>query len=145
MATSLFFYCSFPDLTPKPNLSMTSGSRHEKRIILIAAGESSPFFFDTRRSAKKPRTGEEIGDKAKKLDDSTNPHIITKMLKTIHFHASVIDNVQHVSILFKALRSDGQEVLVDDKDLKLNNPLLLRSYYEQHHRNSSLSRVAKLK
>ncbi|PKU73067.1 probable chromo domain-containing protein LHP1 [Dendrobium catenatum] len=82
---------------------------------------------------------EEIGNKAKKLDDSTNPHTITKILKPVRFHASVTDNVQHVSILFKALRSDGQEVLVDDKDLKLNNPLLLISYYEQHLRYSSLS------
>ncbi|RWW82689.1 hypothetical protein BHE74_00008837 [Ensete ventricosum] len=33
-------------------------------------------------------------------------------------------------------RSDGKEVLVDDKELKANNPLLLISFYEQHLRYS---------
>lgn len=83
---------------------------------------------------------EEIENKAKKFDDSmTNPHTITKILKAVRYHASVTDNAQQVSIIFKALRSDGQEVLVDNKDLKLSNPLLLISYYEQHLRYSPLS------
>ncbi|XP_020590384.1 probable chromo domain-containing protein LHP1 [Phalaenopsis equestris] len=82
---------------------------------------------------------EEIGNKTKKLDDSMNPHTITKILKAVRYHASVTDNVQQVSIIFTALRSDGQEVLVDNKDLKLSNPLLLISYYEQHLRYSPLS------
>ncbi|KAG0464416.1 hypothetical protein HPP92_020485 [Vanilla planifolia] len=69
---------------------------------------------------------EEIGNKAIKLYGCANlpPPTITKILKPVRYHASVIDDVQQVSITFKALRSDGQEVLVDDKDLKLNNPLL---------------------
>ncbi|WOL05501.1 hypothetical protein Cni_G14230 [Canna indica] len=75
----------------------------------------------------------ELADK-NKLDNTVKPPSITKLLKPIRFYASVINNVQQVSITFKALRSDGKEVIVDDKELKANNPLLLINFYEQHLR-----------
>ncbi|CAL9119573.1 probable chromo domain-containing protein LHP1 [Musa acuminata AAA Group] len=77
----------------------------------------------------------ELEDK-NKLDDTGELPSITKLLKPVRFYASVTNNVQQVSITFKALRSDGKEVLVDDKELKANNPLLLISFYEQHLRYS---------
>ncbi|XP_010525009.1 PREDICTED: chromo domain-containing protein LHP1-like isoform X2 [Tarenaya hassleriana] len=57
---------------------------------------------------------------------------ITKILKPISFSASVSENVQDVSVTFTALRSDGEEVTVDNKFLKAQNPLLLVDFYEQH-------------
>ncbi|XP_008805740.2 probable chromo domain-containing protein LHP1 [Phoenix dactylifera] len=83
-------------------------------------------------------TEDEIGDK-NKMDDSAKALFIAKIIKPIRYYATVTDNVQQVSITFKALRSDGKEVLVDDKELKVNNPLLLISFYEQHLRYSPQS------
>ncbi|XP_058084770.1 chromo domain-containing protein LHP1 [Magnolia sinica] len=79
--------------------------------------------------------GDEAGDR-NKLDDCTNPPFITKLIKPIGYSASVSNNVQDVSVTFTALRSDGKEVVVDNKFLKANNPLLLIGFYEQHLRYS---------
>ncbi|XP_078179117.1 putative chromo domain-containing protein LHP1 isoform X2 [Carex rostrata] len=62
---------------------------------------------------------------------------ITKILKPTELSASsspATDNIQHVFITFKALRSDGTEVLVNNKELRATNPLLLIDFYEQHLR-----------
>ncbi|XP_010275118.1 PREDICTED: chromo domain-containing protein LHP1-like [Nelumbo nucifera] len=67
-----------------------------------------------------------------KLDDSTNPYSITKIVKPIGYSANILNNVQDVTVTFLAVRSDGKEVVVDSKFLKTNNPLLLISFYEQH-------------
>ncbi|KAL1195495.1 Chromo domain-containing protein LHP1 [Cardamine amara subsp. amara] len=57
---------------------------------------------------------------------------ILKILKPMSFSASVSDNVQDVLVTFLALRSDGKEVMVDNRFLKAHNPLLLIEFYEQH-------------
>ncbi|ESQ41764.1 hypothetical protein EUTSA_v10013571mg [Eutrema salsugineum] len=57
---------------------------------------------------------------------------IIKILKPVKFSASVTDNVQDVLVTFSALRSDGKEVMVDNRFLKAHNPLLLIDFYEQH-------------
>ncbi|XVF56719.1 hypothetical protein PTKIN_Ptkin06aG0142700 [Pterospermum kingtungense] len=66
------------------------------------------------------------------IDNSINIPVITKILKPVGFSASVSDNNQDVSVTFLALRSDGKEVMVDNRYLKANNPLLLINFYEQH-------------
>ncbi|KAL5991372.1 La ribonucleoprotein [Asimina triloba] len=80
--------------------------------------------------------GDEVGDR-NKLDDSRIPPFIIKLIRPIGYSASISNNVQDVSVTFMALRSDGKEVVVDNKFLKVNNPLLLISFYEQHLRYSS--------
>ncbi|KAL6842376.1 hypothetical protein ACP4OV_027803 [Aristida adscensionis] len=80
----------------------------------------------------------EIGDKNKGEDCASQNHI-TKLIKPVRYFASIMDGVQQVSITFKALRSNGEEVYVDDKELKANNPLVLISYYEQHLRYNPTS------
>ncbi|XP_011011024.1 PREDICTED: chromo domain-containing protein LHP1-like isoform X1 [Populus euphratica] len=70
-------------------------------------------------------------------ENSINAFAITKILKPIGFSASVLDDVQDVLITFRALRSDGQEVTVDNKFLKANNPHLLINFYEQHLKYST--------
>ncbi|XWS57939.1 hypothetical protein CRYUN_Cryun09bG0216000 [Craigia yunnanensis] len=66
------------------------------------------------------------------IDNSVNVPVITKILKPVGFSASVSDNTQDVSVTFLAIRSDGKEVMVDNRYLKANNPLLLINFYEQH-------------
>ncbi|KAK9104086.1 hypothetical protein Scep_020930 [Stephania cephalantha] len=77
--------------------------------------------------------GDDLGDK-KNLVDAVAPSSIAKIIKAIGYSASVSNNIQDVLITFLALRSDGREVVVDSKFLKVNNPLLLISFYEQHLR-----------
>lgn len=79
----------------------------------------------------------ETGDRTKGVDGANR--CITKIIKPVRYHATMTDDVQQVSITFRALRSDGQEVLVDDKELKSTNPLVLINYYEQHLRYSPTS------
>lgn len=74
-----------------------------------------------------------------KTNESENASRITKILKPIGYSATVMNNVQDVSVTFMAMRADGREVMVDNKFLKANNPLLLISYYEQHLRYSPTS------
>jgi hypothetical protein len=80
----------------------------------------------------------EIVDKNKR-DEYGNQIHISKIIKPVRYFASIMDGVQQVSIMFKALRSNGEEVLVDDKELKANHPLVLIDYYEQHLRYNPTS------
>ncbi|KAH7571603.1 hypothetical protein JRO89_XS04G0098100 [Xanthoceras sorbifolium] len=75
-----------------------------------------------------------IGDSSymNKIDGSRNASAIVKILKAINFSASVSDNVQDVVVTFVAVRADGKEVMVDNKFLKANDPLLLINFYEQN-------------
>ncbi|OVA15762.1 Chromo domain/shadow [Macleaya cordata] len=69
-----------------------------------------------------------LGDDARdknKLHDSMNPPSITKIIKPIGYSASISNNVQDVCVTFVAMRSDGKEVVVDNKFLKANNPHLV--------------------
>ncbi|GLT87554.1 hypothetical protein SLE2022_056330 [Rubroshorea leprosula] len=76
-------------------------------------------------------TGENSSYKPK-VDHPVNACTITEILKPIGFSSSVSDNGQDVSVIFVATRSDGKEVIVDNKFLKANNPILLINFYEQH-------------
>ncbi|OEL31089.1 putative chromo domain-containing protein LHP1 [Dichanthelium oligosanthes] len=83
----------------------------------------------------------ETGDKNKGEDSGShihNPKII-KIIKPVRYFATVMDGVQQVAITFKALRSDGTEIFVDDKELKAKEPLVLIEYYEQHLRYNPTS------
>ncbi|KAA8520325.1 hypothetical protein F0562_014581 [Nyssa sinensis] len=68
--------------------------------------------------------GNDLGLK-NKFDNSINMSTITKIIKPISYSASVSNNVQDVLVTFMAIRSDGKEVMVDNKFLKANNPLLV--------------------
>ncbi|XP_039784665.1 probable chromo domain-containing protein LHP1 isoform X1 [Panicum virgatum] len=73
----------------------------------------------------------ETGDKNKGGDSASqihNPKIL-KIIKPVRYFATVLDGVQQVAITFKALRSDGTEVLVDDKQLKAKEPLVVCPHY----------------
>ncbi|XP_065853751.1 chromo domain-containing protein LHP1 isoform X2 [Euphorbia lathyris] len=67
-----------------------------------------------------------------------NSLVITKIIKPIGFSASLLDNTQEALVSFVALRSDGEQVEVDNKYLRSHNPNLLIDFYEQHLKYSTL-------
>ncbi|MCL7026504.1 hypothetical protein MKW94_012123 [Papaver nudicaule] len=76
------------------------------------------------------------GDDQQKVERLSNPCSITKIIKPIGYSASISNDVQDVCVTFVAISSDGREVVVDNKQLKADNPQLLISFYEQHLRCS---------
>ncbi|KAJ0971137.1 hypothetical protein J5N97_019096 [Dioscorea zingiberensis] len=77
-----------------------------------------------------------------KPDASANPPRITKILKAISFYTSVTEDMPEVIVKFAAFRSDGKEVVVDNKYLKDNNPQLLIAYYEERLRPDNLREIS---
>ncbi|PHU30858.1 Chromo domain protein LHP1 [Capsicum chinense] len=65
-------------------------------------------------------------------DEASEDVYITELIRPVVYAATFInDKHDDVSITFLAKRSDGKEMLVDNKFLKINNPLLLIDFYEQ--------------
>ncbi|CAJ1948688.1 unnamed protein product [Sphenostylis stenocarpa] len=64
---------------------------------------------------------------------------IVKIIKPVGYSASVASGAQDVLVTFVASKSDGTEVMVNNKYLKAFNPLLLINFYEQHLRYSPTS------
>ncbi|KAL3678929.1 hypothetical protein R1sor_021885 [Riccia sorocarpa] len=62
---------------------------------------------------------------------------ITQINKAVSYSNSTTDGRQEVLVLFKASRSDGIEVVVDNKFMRSSYPLLLIDFYEQHLRYST--------
>ncbi|KAL8171446.1 hypothetical protein V2J09_023250 [Rumex salicifolius] len=71
-----------------------------------------------------------------KFDLSRDSSIIIRILKPIGYSTSKSNEVEDVSVTFVAIRSDGKEVVVDNKFLKANYPHVLIDFYEQHLRYS---------
>ncbi|KAK4738380.1 hypothetical protein R3W88_002077 [Solanum pinnatisectum] len=69
-----------------------------------------------------------------KSDDSKDGYTITQLVNPVRYKASFSNDMLDVSVTFVAKRSDGNLVLVDNKFLKMNNPLLLINFYEQNMR-----------
>ncbi|XP_047324569.1 chromo domain protein LHP1-like [Impatiens glandulifera] len=79
--------------------------------------------------------GSDLGLKSL-LENSNAVATITEIVRPISYSSTTIESVNDVSVTFIAMRSDGKEVVVDNKFLKVNNPLLLINFYEQHLRYS---------
>lgn len=69
------------------------------------------------------------------------PSHITRIIKAVNYSNSSVNGKQDATVVFKGLRADGQEVLVDNKFMRANYPLLLIDFYEQHLRNSPSTAV----
>ncbi|KAJ4952936.1 hypothetical protein NE237_029768 [Protea cynaroides] len=93
-------------------------------------GESSSGRIEPQRMEEAGTMGDNAGEKTR-MDHSTNSSCITKIIKVVSYSASISNNVQDASVKFLVMRSDGKEMVVDNKFLTVNNPLLLISYYEQ--------------
>lgn len=114
----------------------------------VAAEERSEEAKEQVKSAKVPGSSTKQGahdqpsvfqaqePKATLLPGQVDPPL-TKILKAVNYNSLSVDGRQDVTVVFKVARADGQEVLVDNKFLKANYPVLLIEFYEKHLRYSS--------
>ncbi|CAH1448793.1 unnamed protein product [Lactuca virosa] len=65
-------------------------------------------------------------------DTSRSMYGITKIIKPVEYSKSTLNDMHEILVTFSVLRSDGKEVMVDNRYLKANYPLLLINFYEQH-------------
>eukprot|EP00262_Sarcandra_glabra_P007603 TRINITY_DN20492_c0_g1_i1.p1 TRINITY_DN20492_c0_g1~~TRINITY_DN20492_c0_g1_i1.p1 ORF type:complete len:322 (-),score=67.93 TRINITY_DN20492_c0_g1_i1:264-1229(-) len=117
--------------SPSPSSRFTGAKKRKSGFVRRFKQDKDEAMIDDLES-----TGD---DKNTKLDNSSTPnppHSIVRIIKPVSYSTSMANNVQDVSVTFAALRSDGKEVVVDNKFLKLCNPLLLIGFYEQHLRYS---------
>lgn len=110
----------------------------------VAAEERSEEAKEQVKSAKVSGSSMKQGahdhpsqePKATLLPGQVDPPL-TKILKAVNYNSLSVDGRQDVTVVFKVSRADGQEVLVDNKFLKANYPVLLIEFYEKHLRYSS--------
>ncbi|XP_042015677.1 chromo domain protein LHP1-like [Salvia splendens] len=74
-----------------------------------------------------------------KYEDSKSLCTIIEIVKPVSYKASISENDQEVLVAFEAIRADGTKLIVDNKFLKANNPLLLIDFYEKHLRYNPTS------
>ncbi|KAI3902879.1 hypothetical protein MKW92_041038 [Papaver armeniacum] len=123
-----------------PQVEFDESTTHGNRVTGAKRRKSG----NVRRFQKEPTVLEDSqnGDKseadqhmAERL--SNYPCTITKIIKPIGYSVSIKDGVQDdVLVTFAAVSNDGTEVVVDNKQLKADNPQLLFSFYEQNLRYS---------
>ncbi|KAL2346019.1 hypothetical protein Fmac_000019 [Flemingia macrophylla] len=100
--------------------------------------ETDPFKpVDVQNAVNMPVGAACIGcNSSMKMGDAKTACNIVKIIKPIGYSASLSDNMQDALVTFMAMRSDGTEVMVDNRYLKAYNPLLLINFYELHLRYS---------
>nr|ASM94432.1 chromo domain-containing protein LHP1c [Chrysanthemum x morifolium] len=78
------------------------------------------------------------------LDTVATPEsaVIIKIVKPVNYTTSMQNGIEEVCVSLLVKRSDGEEVVVDNKYLKENNPVLLINYYEKHLRYYSPERAS---
>ncbi|KAK1401373.1 Chromo domain-containing protein [Heracleum sosnowskyi] len=84
-------------------------------------------------SIRVTRSRVQAGQQCQNPVDNSGDHndaSIIQILKPMSFEASGPD--QDVVVTFSALRADQKEIVVDNKFLKVNNPLMLINFYEKH-------------
>ncbi|KAL8192214.1 hypothetical protein R6Q57_027881 [Mikania cordata] len=60
------------------------------------------------------------------VDTSKSMYAITKIIKPIEYSTSTLNDMQDILVTFLVLRSDGKEVMVDNRYLKAHYPLLVK-------------------
>ncbi|KAM3265922.1 hypothetical protein T459_03049 [Capsicum annuum] len=72
------------------------------------------------------------GDPEERDEATEDVYTITELIRPVSYAATFVnDRQEDLSITFLAKRSDGKEMLVDNKFLKMNYPLMLIDFYEQ--------------
>ncbi|PWA64366.1 chromo domain protein LHP1 [Artemisia annua] len=59
------------------------------------------------------------------VDTSRSMYAITKIIKPIEYSISKLNDLRDILVTFLVLRSDGKEIMVDNRYLKANYPLLV--------------------
>ncbi|KAI3867094.1 hypothetical protein MKX03_028245, partial [Papaver bracteatum] len=123
----------------------TGARRRKSGNVKRFKKESAPSVVDNARNGDKFEAHRVVDSEGLTRDDAadqrkaerlSNTSYITKILKPIGYSASVSNDIQDVCVSFVAMSSDGREVVVDNKKLKVDHPQLLISFYEQHLRYS---------
>ncbi|RZC63924.1 hypothetical protein C5167_025686 [Papaver somniferum] len=107
--------------------------KKESAVSIIDKAQNGDKFEAHRDSEGLTRDDAADQRKAERL---SNRSYITKIIKPIGYSASISNDVQDVCVSFVVMSSDGREVVVDNKKLKIDHPQLLISFYEQHLRYS---------
>ncbi|XP_071690003.1 probable chromo domain-containing protein LHP1 [Rutidosis leptorrhynchoides] len=68
------------------------------------------------------------------VDTTESLPVITKIVNPVNYSTSIINDSEEVCVSFLVIRSDGEEVVVNNEYLKENNPVLLINFYEKHLR-----------
>ncbi|XP_071721006.1 chromo domain protein LHP1-like [Rutidosis leptorrhynchoides] len=68
------------------------------------------------------------------VDNPQRLPVIKQIVKPVNYSTSIVNGIEEVCVIFLVMRSDGEEVVVNNEYLKENNPLLLINFYEQHLR-----------
>ncbi|KAJ7516404.1 hypothetical protein O6H91_22G057300 [Diphasiastrum complanatum] len=113
-------------------------SSEEKMLVPVSTpstSESHQLLEQEGLAARSLYPTEEDPERCS-LPSSVSPHI-TQIVKAISYSNVPRNGKQDALVLFKALRSDGQEVVVDNKFLRATYPLLLVDFYERHLRYST--------
>ncbi|GJV55139.1 chromo domain-containing protein [Tanacetum coccineum] len=102
-------------------VSLRIGSQRRKTCAVKRFKQStdSAFTTDVDHAAATPESVE-----------------IIKIVKPVNYTTSMENGIEDVCVSLLVRRSDGEEVVVDNKYLKENNPVLLINYYEKHLRYS---------
>ncbi|GJY72179.1 chromo domain-containing protein [Tanacetum coccineum] len=74
-------------------------------------------------------TGLDVVDHAAATPESAD---IIKIVNPVNYTTSMENGIEDMCVSLLVRRSDGEEIVVDNKYLKENNPVLLINYYEKH-------------
>ncbi|RZC53530.1 hypothetical protein C5167_012376 [Papaver somniferum] len=109
--------------------------KKESAVSIVDKAQNGDKFEAHRVVDSEGLTRDGAADQ-RKVERLFNTSYITKIIKPIGYSASISNDVQDVCVSFVAMSSDGREVVVDNKKLKVEYPQMLISFYEQHLRYS---------
>ncbi|XP_076951675.1 chromo domain-containing protein LHP1-like [Bidens hawaiensis] len=95
--------------------------------------------FKKESNKKTTAVNDVIAEDDTKSETPQRVSVVTKIIKPVNYSVSVLNDTEEVWVSFLVMRSDGEEIVVDNKYLKENNPLMLINFYEQHLRYNSPS------
>ncbi|KAI3851584.1 hypothetical protein MKX03_020759 [Papaver bracteatum] len=131
----------FDESTRSTNRS--TGARRRKSGKVRKFQNESTLIENVQSGDKSDHDGVEPDGETTTGDAADDPHkvvgfsydsypcYITKIVKPIGYKVSIANDVRDVCVTFVAENSDGTEVVVDNKQLKTENPQLLCSFYEK--------------
>ncbi|GJV42064.1 chromo domain-containing protein [Tanacetum coccineum] len=130
-------------------VSLRIGSQRRKTCAVKRFKQSTDSAFTTEPVGKTTDTTDVDGkdDIKKAVSVGTGLDVdhaaatpesveIIKIVKPVNYTTSMENGIEDVCVSLLVRRSDGEEVVVDNKYLKENNPVLLINYYEKHLRYS---------
>ncbi|XP_078179531.1 putative chromo domain-containing protein LHP1 [Carex rostrata] len=142
-----YLYSEFEPQSKKEGKRLTGAARRKsgrvtrfvhpdglaKKVMNVEVANSTEAIT---ASAVATNTDTTTGSNSKTAPEELH---ITEILKPVQVQLFATsspgtNNISHACITFKALRSDGSQVLVNNRELRATNPLLLIDFYEKQLR-----------